>query len=365
MATLDLHKHMSRRYRWHRFIFVMIVFTIGFACYINRKVYNYPFEDPYEFDHGHIHFVGRHILQNSETECQATFCETYKEKQEEEKCFASEVKPSNKSDFPEDAFSDNDLKNGAVILHVVGIVYMFSGLAIVCDEFFVPALGVITEKLGLTEDVAGATFMAAGGSAPELFTSLVGTLVLEGDVGIGTIVGSAVFNILFVIGMCSFFSRGILTLTWWPLFRDICFYTVSLIMLICFFLDGGLHWWEALIMFCWYIAYVTFMKYNLQVEAWFKHLIGKCCNTTLEPAHVPHERRKSTMPVLGSGSMQFRQRKSIADILFSDKDKEHLQSHSNKTSEQQSNNNTGVNILIDQNKTIRLPLENKHALWLL
>lgn len=37
---------------------------------------------------------------------------------------------------------------------------MFIALAIVCDEFFVPALGVITERLDISEDVAGATFMA-------------------------------------------------------------------------------------------------------------------------------------------------------------------------------------------------------------
>ncbi|CAG7816355.1 unnamed protein product, partial [Allacma fusca] len=39
------------------------------------------------------------------------------------------------------------------------------------------------------DDVAGATFMAAGGSAPELFTSVIGVFISHDDVGIGTIVG--------------------------------------------------------------------------------------------------------------------------------------------------------------------------------
>lgn len=51
---------------------------------------------------------------------------------------------------------------------------MFFGLAIVCDDFFVPALEVIIKRFEITEDVAGATLMAAGGSAPEFFTSLIG-----------------------------------------------------------------------------------------------------------------------------------------------------------------------------------------------
>lgn len=50
--------------------------------------------------------------------------------------------------------------------------------------------------------------MAAGGSAPELFTSMIGVFIAFSDVGIGTIVGSAVFNILFVIGEFSFIFRA-------------------------------------------------------------------------------------------------------------------------------------------------------------
>ena len=54
----------------------------------------------------------------------------------------------------------------------------------------------------------------------------------------GTIVGSAVFNILFVIGMCGLLSHEVLQLTWWPLFRDCSFYIISLVFLIYSFLDA-------------------------------------------------------------------------------------------------------------------------------
>uniref|UniRef100_A0A915LBI3 Sodium/calcium exchanger membrane region domain-containing protein n=1 Tax=Meloidogyne javanica TaxID=6303 RepID=A0A915LBI3_MELJA len=77
--------------------------------------------------------------------------------------------------FPEDLFTMDQLRRGAVFLHLFGLVYMFIALAIVCDEFFVPSLAVITQRLDISDDVAGATFMAAGGSAPEFFTSVVGT----------------------------------------------------------------------------------------------------------------------------------------------------------------------------------------------
>ena len=105
------------------------------------------------------------------------------------------------------ALTCEQLEDGGFILLIIGIIYMFLALAIVCDEFFVPALEVMGEKFQISDDVAGATLMAAGGSAPELFTSFLGVFVAQNDVGFGTIVGSAVFNVLFVIGMCAVFSK--------------------------------------------------------------------------------------------------------------------------------------------------------------
>ncbi|XP_071345628.1 sodium/potassium/calcium exchanger 1-like [Trachinotus anak] len=183
--------------------------------------------------------------------------------------------PRRKGDYPEDIFSVEQRQQGWVVLHIIGMTYMFVALAIVCDEFFVPALEVITVSLEISDDVAGATFMAAGGSAPELFTSLIGVFISHSNVGIGTIVGSAVFNILFVIGMCAIFSREMLHLTWWPLFRDVTFYILDLIMLIIFFLDNMILWWESILLVLGYVSYVSFMKFNSQIEQAVKSQLNK------------------------------------------------------------------------------------------
>jgi len=49
--------------------------------------------------------------------------------------------------FPTDLFTLEERRNGAVALHIIGVIYMFYALALVCDEFFVPSLDVITEKV--------------------------------------------------------------------------------------------------------------------------------------------------------------------------------------------------------------------------
>lgn len=193
--------------------------------------------------------------------------------------------PIAKAEYPHDIFSVQDRRNGWVALHIFGMIYMFVALAIVCDEFFVPTLGVITDTLQISDDVAGATFMAAGGSAPELFTSLIGVFVSHSNVGIGTIVGSAVFNILFVIGMCALFSREILNLTWWPLFRDVSFYILDLIMLIVFFLDNYISYLESIALLSSYATYVIFMKYNSNMESLIKSCVNR--NQVVEVEEAP------------------------------------------------------------------------------
>ncbi|XP_062947418.1 sodium/potassium/calcium exchanger 4 isoform X2 [Cynocephalus volans] len=172
-------------------------------------------------------------------------------------------------EFPSDLFSNKERQHGAILLHILGALYMFYALAIVCDDFFVPSLEKICEKLHLSEDVAGATFMAAGSSTPELFASVIGVFITHGDVGVGTIVGSAVFNILCIIGVCGLFAGQVVRLTWWAVCRDSVYYTLSVIVLIAFIYDEQIVWWEGLVLIILYVFYILIMKYNVKMQAFF------------------------------------------------------------------------------------------------
>ncbi|XP_036003184.1 sodium/potassium/calcium exchanger 4 isoform X1 [Fundulus heteroclitus] len=172
-------------------------------------------------------------------------------------------------EFPDDLFTNNERKSGAVLLHIAATLYMFLALAITCDEYFVTSLEKICEKLDLSEDVAGATFMAAGSSAPELFASVIGVFITHGDVGVGTIVGSAVFNILCIIGVCGIFAGQVVVLTWWPVFRDSFYYTLSVIALIAFIYDEKIVWWESLVLVIMYVGYILVMKFNSSMQRFF------------------------------------------------------------------------------------------------
>ncbi|XP_059368053.1 sodium/potassium/calcium exchanger 4 isoform X2 [Carassius carassius] len=172
-------------------------------------------------------------------------------------------------EFPNDIFTNAERKSGGVLLHIIAALYMFLALAIVCDDYFVTSLEKICEKLNLSEDVAGATFMAAGSSAPELFASVIGVFITHGDVGVGTIVGSAVFNILCIIGVCGIFAGQVVLLTWWAVFRDSFFYILSVVALIVFIYDEKIVWWESLVLVLMYAVYILIMKFNATMQKFF------------------------------------------------------------------------------------------------
>merc|ERR1719316_2650567 len=114
------------------------------------------------------------------------------------------------------------------------MVYMFKGLGEICDSYFMDALEAISEALKLSPDVAGATFMAAGSSAPELFTSIVCTFFIPSNGGVGTIIGSAIFNIFVIVGATGTVACAggkVLDIWWYPLTRDTFFYILSIALL--------------------------------------------------------------------------------------------------------------------------------------
>ena len=161
------------------------------------------------------------------------------------------------------------IRDGGWTLYVVGILYMFLGIAIVCDDYFVASLEKICDKLNLSEDVAGATFMAAGSSAPELFSSGMSLISPDAtnEIGISAIVGSAVFNILFIVGATVLCAGQTLELDWRPVTRDCGFYALAILTVLLIFYDGEVRWYEGLISVLLYGTYVTFMCYNTKIMA--------------------------------------------------------------------------------------------------
>jgi len=105
------------------------------------------------------------------------------------------------------------------------------------------SLIVNVAELKLSPDVAGATFMAAGSSAPELATVVIGVFFAKDDIGISGVIGSAVFNIMFVIAVCALCAGTVCHLNWWPLIRDCFFYALSILVMLFAIYNEMISWY--------------------------------------------------------------------------------------------------------------------------
>ena len=143
-----------------------------------------------------------------------------------------------------------------IILSTAAIAAAVYLLAILTDGYFIVSLDEISARMKLSNDVAGATLMAMGSSAPELAIAMI-ALLRPGDysdVGIGTIVGSALFNILVITG-ASAIARP-LRITWIIVTRDVVVYIASVGLLLWAFSDNQINFFEAVVFIVFYATYV-------------------------------------------------------------------------------------------------------------
>ena len=78
----------------------------------------------------------------------------------------------------------------------------------------------------------------------------------------GTIVGSAVFNVLFVIALCALISTTVCELDPYPIVRDAGFYCIAVAVLYVIIYDQRVYWYEALALVLLYFVYVGILKFN-------------------------------------------------------------------------------------------------------
>uniref|UniRef100_UPI00398EE0EB sodium/potassium/calcium exchanger 3 isoform X2 n=1 Tax=Pristiophorus japonicus TaxID=55135 RepID=UPI00398EE0EB len=115
-------------------------------------------------------------------------------------------------EFPDDVFTNEERRQGAIALHLLCTMYMFYALAIVCDDYFVPSLDKICE---------------------------------------------------------------VVPLTWWSLIRDSTYYTLSVMALILIIYDEKVSWWESLVLILMYAVYILIMKFNTSMQIFFESKLKK------------------------------------------------------------------------------------------
>ncbi len=139
-----------------------------------------------------------------------------------------------------------------LLMGVVGL-----GLVIWGSDITVDAATAIAKAFGLSERFIGLTIVALGTSLPELFTSVLAAMKGKADIAIGNIVGSNIFNILFVVGI----SALIIPVSFASSFVIDCIVAVAagVVLWVCTFKNRKLTRGGGIFMLICYVAYFIYL----------------------------------------------------------------------------------------------------------
>ncbi|XP_066141785.1 sodium/potassium/calcium exchanger 5-like isoform X2 [Euwallacea fornicatus] len=207
-------------------------------------------------------------------------------------------------DFP-GFLTEEQQRQGGIVLCALIAIYCFTLLAIVCDKYFIPSIERLCEVLNISADVGAATFMSVATSCPELSTNLIATFITNSNLGIGTIVGSSMFNSLGVASIGSLAAIRPIKLDWWPVTRDVFIYMVAICILVAIVWDKIVYWYEGLVLFICYFLYFIIMFQNPRMSAFVrKHFEKKDVSaegdTDLEKEYRRDSVRASVASAFGS-----------------------------------------------------------------
>lgn len=127
--------------------------------------------------------------------------------------------------FSQTSVTTNGISGSKIILYLaIGLVAVIFG-----SDIIVKSATQIAEHIGVSERIIGLTVIALGTSLPELVTGIVAVRKNQPDIAVGNIIGSSIFNMLFVLGVGAmvapmYFEDAFIF--------DLCMSSIAILMLI-------------------------------------------------------------------------------------------------------------------------------------
>ncbi len=154
-------------------------------------------------------------------------------------------------DLPKIDYSGRKIFKACILL-ILGAAGVLIGANLIVDNAV-----IIAKNLGVSEILISVTIIALGTSLPEMATSLAAMKKGESDIAIGNVVGSNIFNILFVLGL----SSTIRPIAFPPMaFKDLWFVLgISVVFLVFAYTRRTISKKEGGILLLFYIFYIAFV----------------------------------------------------------------------------------------------------------
>ncbi|QNQ01070.1 Sodium/calcium exchanger protein-domain-containing protein [Yarrowia lipolytica] len=154
-----------------------------------------------------------------------------------------------------------------LIMLLLWLLTLFMTLGIAASDFLCPNLGTISSLLGMSESLAGVTFLAFGNGSPDLFSTYSSMKIGSGSLAIGELIGAASFISAVVVGAMALARPFKVARK--SFVRDIGFFTAAVLCTMAFISDGKLRRSECILMLIIYMIYVA------TVVSWHYHYTKK------------------------------------------------------------------------------------------
>jgi cation:H+ antiporter len=148
---------------------------------------------------------------------------------------------------------------------VIGILIAGLVLLVLGAEFLVRGAAKLAGALGISPLVIGLTVVAYGTSAPEMAVSVQSSFAGQADIALGNVVGSNIFNVLFILGLS---AMAVPLLVARQLIRlDVPIMIGTSVLCLFFGLDGRIDRTDGIVLFIGAIAYTVFLIWQSRRES--------------------------------------------------------------------------------------------------
>jgi len=139
------------------------------------------------------------------------------------------------------------------------LLFIVGGMAAIKfgGDFVVNSASEIAERFGMSANLVGLTIVAFGTSLPELVTSIVAAKKKEVDMALGNVIGSNIFNILFVLGIAASISPVAFTME--NIIDIVILALMSVLVWIFAWSKNKLVLWEGVVMLLCYAGYFGYI----------------------------------------------------------------------------------------------------------
>ena len=141
------------------------------------------------------------------------------------------------------------------MLKILALIVAGIAALVIGGRFLVDNAASVARELGISESVIGMTILAGGTSLPELATSIIAAREGSFGLALGNVIGSNVFNIAFVIGLCSsVVPMAVTEIT----MLDWCMLVGSVVLVwLVGFTSRRFCLWEGILLVLCYLSYLT------------------------------------------------------------------------------------------------------------